>query len=139
MREDVIRNKMTKIVEISNSISDHLPEDLDEFIDLDIVKDGIYKRMEYSVELIFDICSILNSDLKLGIPESDDTIITNLIRRGILDDKWEEKLRRMKGFRNILVHRYGRIDDSISFTILKEDLPDLIDFVNEVDSYLRGN
>ena len=63
MREDVIRNKMTRITEIIDSIQGYLPEDEGSFAELGIVKDGIYKRLEYAIENVFDICSILNSHM----------------------------------------------------------------------------
>jgi len=48
------------------------------------VKDGIYKRIEYDVENVFDICAILNADLHLGIPGTDEDILENLVRHGVL-------------------------------------------------------
>jgi len=66
MREDVIRNKMTRIMEIIDSIQGYLPEDEGSFAELGIVKDGIYKRLEYAIENVFDICSILNSHMGIA-------------------------------------------------------------------------
>ena len=136
MREDIIRNKMTRIDEIIDSLDEYIPEDEDSFIALGIVKDGIYKRLEYAIENVFDICSIINADLKLGIPEDESNIISNLVDRGILSEEWNDRLREMKAFRNILVHRYGTIDDKISFRILKGHISDFNDFVKEIDDYL---
>ncbi|MDI9624686.1 MAG: DUF86 domain-containing protein [Methanothermobacter sp.] len=60
------------------------------------MKDGIYKRLEFSIGNIFDICSILNSDLKLGVPREDEDIFYNLLRENIIDEELGEKLRAMK-------------------------------------------
>ena len=138
MREDIIRNKMTRIIEIMDSIDEYIPEDEESFMDLGIIRDGIYKRLEYAIENVFDICSILNADLKLGIPEDESNIVGNLVNEGILPKGWTSKLREMKAFRNILVHRYGSIDDKISFRILKDHVLDFSDFVHEIDDYLEG-
>ena len=138
MREDIIRNKMTRIIEIMDSIDEYIPEDEKSFMDLGIIRDGIYKRLEYAIENVFDICSILNSDLKLGIPEDESNIVGNLVNEGILSKGWTSKLREMKAFRNILVHRYGSIDDKISFRILKDHISDFSGFVHEIDVYLEG-
>lgn len=138
MREDIIRNKMTRIIEIMDSIEEYIPEDEDAFMDLGIIRDGVYKRLEYAIENVFDICSILNADLKLGIPEDESNIVGNLVNEGILSEGWTSKLRDMKAFRNILVHRYGSIDDKISFRILKDHVSDFSDFVNEINDYFEG-
>jgi hypothetical protein len=75
---------------------------------------------------VFDICAIINSDLMLEMPENEEDIIENLAYRGILNKEMAEKLRRMKGFRNIVVHRYGKIDDRIAYSILRINLDDLL-------------
>ncbi len=136
MREDVIRNKMTRIVEIMESLDEYIPDDEDSFMNLGIIRDGIYKRLEYAIENMFDICAIINADLKLGIPEDESNIVDNLVDYGVLSGEWSTKLREIKAFRNILVHRYGSIDDKISFGILCEHLSDFTEFVNEIDGFL---
>ncbi len=76
----------------------HLPDSYEKFSQLGLVKDGIYKRTEYAIETVFDICAILNSDLKLGIPGEDEDIITHLIQGWILSHDMAEKIRGMKTF-----------------------------------------
>ena len=48
-----------------------------------------------------------------------------------------EKLKAMRGFRNIVVHRYGRIDDRIAFEILKENLQDFYAFIRKIEEFLE--
>lgn len=43
----------------------------------------------------------------------------------------------MKGFRNIVVHRYGKIDDKLAFEILKENIRDFYDFIRRVEESLE--
>ena len=43
----------------------------------------------------------------------------------------------MKGFRNIIVHRYGNIDDKIAFQVLKEHLIDFWDFYCQIEDFLE--
>jgi len=102
-----------------------------------LIKDGIYKRIEFAIENVFDICAIINTDLELGIPSDDKDIIENLVRNEILSEEMGEKLKAMKGFRNIVVHRYGRIDDRIAFEILKENLPDFYAFIRKIEEFLE--
>ncbi len=136
MREEMIRTKMKEIEESVNSVEDRIPSEFDDFIALGLVKDGIYKRVEFAVENVFDICAIINSDLDLGIPEGDESIIDNLIEEGVLNEMWKNKLSRMKGFRNIVVHRYGKIDDRIAYDILVEHLEDFYEFNEVIERFL---
>jgi len=104
---------------------------------LGIIKDEIYKRLEFSIETVIYICSIINSDLKLGIPAKEQDVRDNLISEGIISEKMQELIRQMKGFRNIVVHRYGKIDDRITFAIISGHIDDFCEFDNEIRRFLR--
>ncbi len=43
----------------------------------------------------------------------------------------------MRGFRNIVVHRYGKIDYRLVFSLLDEQLGDFSEFIGEVETFLR--
>lgn len=43
-----------------------------------------------------------------------------------------EKIQEMKGFRNLLVHRNGPLDDEMAFTDIKEGLEDFQDIFEEI-------
>lgn len=136
MRIDVIRTKIKEIEESLKLVEKHLPKKFEEFSDLELIKDGMYKRMEFCIENVFAICAVINTDLELGIPESDENIVDNLMRNKVISDKIGEKLKSMKGFRNILVHRYGRINDEISFEIMNEHLQDFFNFIEEIETFI---
>jgi len=122
-----------------SGVEEHLPEDIEDFLSLGIIKDGIYKRLEFCIENVFDISAVLNADYNLGIPGSDEDIVDNLIRNEILPEDMKEKLGSMKGFRNIMVHRYGKIDDNLAFNILSEHLDDFYEFISLINDVISRN
>ncbi len=67
----------------------------------------------------------------------EEDIITILEKKKILSDKLISKVRGMKGFRNILVHKYGEIDDHRAYASLKEELKDFGLFEKEVKQSLK--
>jgi len=75
---------------------------------------------------------MLVQGLRLGLPAEEDDIFDKLARHGVLSQKMVETLRRMKGFRNILIHEYGRVDDIIVFDVAFNCLGDFEDFKQEV-------
>ncbi len=103
-----------KVEENLDLVKENLPNNVNEFKALGLVKDGIYKKIEASIQEVISICSIINSDLKLGIPSNRDDIIISLIENYILSRKMGEKVKEMKGFRNFLIHRYGKINDEVA-------------------------
>ncbi|MBS3749455.1 MAG: DUF86 domain-containing protein [Candidatus Thermoplasmatota archaeon] len=137
MRIDIIQTKIKEIEENLKIIKEHLPENFDEFSTLGLIKDGIYKRIESSIENIIDICAIINTDLDLAIPESDESILDNLNKECILSDEMTDALKNMKGFRNILVHRYAYTDDKIAYSVIKENLDDVYKFIDVIEEFIE--
>ncbi len=126
-----------KVEENLDLVKENLPNNVNEFKALGLVKDGIYKKIEASIQEVISICSIINSDLKLGIPSNRDDIIISLIENYILSRKMGEKVKEMKGFRNFLIHRYGKINDEVAFKDIKNGLPDFEIFKKEVLAFLK--
>ena len=136
MRKEIIRTKMEEIKESIGLVEGHLPDKFEEFSSMGLIKDGIYRRVEYAIENVFDICAIINADFELGIPYSDEGIVENLVKNKVLSSEMKEKLKAMKGFRSIVVHRYGKIDDKLAFGILRENIGDFHEFVGKIEELL---
>jgi uncharacterized protein YutE (UPF0331/DUF86 family) len=137
MRTSLIRTKVKEIEESLQIIEEYLPGDIEDFLSLGIIRDGIYKRLEFCIETVFDICAILNADYNLGVPGSSEDIVDNLIWNKILPEGMKEKLGSMKGFRNIVVHRYGKLDDTLAFSILSEHLGDFYEFMDLINDCIE--
>ena len=138
LRIDAIKTKLKIIEENVDIVKENLPETLSEFKALGLVKDGIYKKIEASIQEVISICSIINMDLKLGIPSNRDDIIIALLNKNIISDKLAKKIKELKGFRNFLEHRNGTIDDKIAFKNIKNGLPDFKIFREEIKKYLMS-
>ncbi len=136
LRSEQIRAKLAEIEGSVALVEENVPDSFEEFSELGLVKDGIYKRMEFAIENVYDICAIINSDLKLDMPESDEGILENLEHNGILTKDMINKVRRMKGFRNIVVHRYGKIDDRVTYSILANNIDDFYRFIEQIENFL---
>ena len=136
VRETTIRIKLQEIVEGVSLVEEYLPKTAEEFRSLGLVKDGIYKRIEFAIENVFDICAILNADLALGVPGEDEDILQHLVDKGIITPAMLDKIHGMRGFRNIVVHRYGNIDDALAYHLLKENIADFFLFIAEIEQVL---
>ncbi len=137
MRIDLYIAKFDLIKENVRLIQENLTDNLEDFMKLGLVKDGIYKRYEYSVELIIDVVAMINADLKLGIPNGTIDVLEQLQKREILNLEMVEKIKGMRGFRNILVHRYGRLDEELAYDIIKSKLSDFGTLEKELMSIIR--
>lgn len=137
MRVNIIKTKLKIVEENILLVKENLPEKIEDFINLGLIKDGIYKRIEASIQEILSICSIINTDLKLGVPPNRDEILKTLIDNNIISEKMGQIVKELKGFRNFLVYRYGKIQDEIAFEDIKKGLLDFKYFNDEILQFLK--
>jgi uncharacterized protein YutE (UPF0331/DUF86 family) len=90
------------------------------------------RLLQVSIECVIDISSLLVTGLRLGLPAEEDDLLEKLTQAGIISHSMRETLRRMKGFRNILVHEYGGIDDRIVYEVIQSRLDDFEAFKREI-------
>jgi len=50
-----------------------------------------------------------------------------------------KKIKELKGFRNNIVHRYGKIDDKLSFELIKENLGNFEKITERIEEIVSNN
>ncbi|MCD6540703.1 DUF86 domain-containing protein [Candidatus Bipolaricaulota bacterium] len=96
------------------------------------------RPLQISIETVIDVCSLLVKDMRLGLPGEEDDLFDKLHRAGVISERMRNKLRKMKGLRNILVHEYARVDDRLVYVMLRERLDDFVAFKHEILGFLEG-
>ena len=95
------------------------------------------KLLQLSIEAVIDVCHLLVTGLRLGIPAEEDDLFEKLEAAGVISPQTRETLREMKGFRNILVHEYARIDDRMVYEVARSRPGDFETFKEEILRYLK--
>lgn len=95
------------------------------------------RYLQLSVQVIIDIVHLLIIDLNLKRPEDNYEAISMLYGKKIISERLADKLTKMVGLRNILVHEYGKIDRARIYQILTTQLKDLEEFQKQIISYLK--
>lgn len=95
------------------------------------------RLLQISVEAVIDACHLLVTGLRLGIPSEEDDLFEKLEIAGIISPQTKERLKEMKGFRNILVHEYTRVDDKTVYQVAKTKLGDFETFNQEILHHLQ--
>ena len=90
------------------------------------------RLLQVSIKCVIDICGLIVIGLRLGLPAEEDDLFEKLQQAGIITSSRKESLKQMKGFRNILVHEYGHVDDMIVYEILQNNLNDFDAFKQEI-------
>ncbi|HID42390.1 MAG TPA: DUF86 domain-containing protein [Archaeoglobaceae archaeon] len=123
--------RLRMIEDSIQAIEENLPETYEEFSEMSkIVKDGIYKNLEVISEMFIDLCYLLVRSYKLSTPADDVNAVDILIRKGILPGRLGDNIKQIRGFRNILVYRYGTINEELAYENIREGLEDLKEIYN---------
>lgn len=92
----------------------------------------VERLMQILVECVLDICNIVYSGLRVGMPFNEEEVFLKIREKGIISNEMGDVLIGMKGFRNILVHKYGKVSDKIVFKMFKEKVGDFEKFRKEI-------
>lgn len=133
----IIKQKFREIRESISIISENVPATADEFKELGLVKDGIYKRLEFCIQNLIDVFSIVYSSRNIGAPSNLDDVFVRLSQKKVFSSKIITLVMRMKGLRNILAHRYGDINDDMVYELITEKLDDFEIIMCAVEKYLQ--
>lgn len=106
-----------------------LPEKLD---DNKFFLDALFYRLQISIDASMDVVAMLCKDL--GITVKDDYSNLNEIEKlSIFTPGLINELRKWNGLRNVLVHKYNKIEEEIVFQNKNRVVETLITFAKEVE------
>jgi uncharacterized protein YutE (UPF0331/DUF86 family) len=132
-----IRKKLEEMNGYLTELESLLPENKNDYLQDVKTRRACEKTIELAIECVISIISIIVSEKRLGVPESEDDLIKFVEEKKVISSSVAKKVKEMKGFRNILVHRYGEIDDKLAYNYLKNELNDFTLFEKEINRFLK--
>jgi uncharacterized protein YutE (UPF0331/DUF86 family) len=97
----------------------------------------IERTLQMMIELTVDISAHLISDKRLRVPTGYADAFKVLFEGGLINQDLYQVLVQMAKFRNIVVHHYDQIDDTIVVDILQNHLGDFLLFRDAVLKIIR--
>jgi len=119
-------------------IKDAFPETADEFLKMDLAKDGVYKRLEFAIQNILDSFNEIIVALELGPSIGYKDIVETLHKNKIIDEPLKEKLEFLVQLRDVLIYDYDLISDEMAFQNMEEYLQFMEDGIVFLKSFLEG-
>ena len=126
---DIIEENMRLIEEIRSQDFESFSSN---FRDIQAAKHSLQE----SIEACLDIGSHIISEKGFQRPENYKDIYKVLEEEGIIDPLLSERLQEMAQFRNLLVHRYTKIDTKRVYNIMSEDIKDIQEFIKRILKYI---
>lgn len=100
--------------------------------------DALFYRVHTSIEAAMDVIAMMVKDLGFSVKD-DFANVDTLVENGILDNALGEKLRSLNRLRNIIVHRYNKVELEKVLEATEEIKEHLLRFVEVVDNFLEKN
>ncbi|MFH1245980.1 MAG: DUF86 domain-containing protein [Candidatus Omnitrophota bacterium] len=130
---------LTKIDELRkylDELTQILPENFTRYQQIE-KKRGCERLLQLAIECNIDICKIIVSGLRLGLPYEENDLFVKLRKNKIVDENMFNKLKQMRALRNILVHEYAEVDDQLVFKHLLIHKADFEQFITVILGFLR--
>ena len=124
-RKEQYRRKLEFIIEKILVLPDNLKEDK-------FHADALFYRLQVSIDAAMDVIAMLCKDL--GITVKDDySNIDELEKLKIFSSSLLKNLRRWNGLRNVLVHRYNKVEEGLVIKEKEDVVTSLKTFVKDVE------
>lgn len=99
---------------------------------------GLAERyLQLAIQALIDIAQLVIIEEGFEKPAGNQEIVSMLYDKKIISEKLAGKLDGVVGFRNILVHEYGKIDREKVYAYVQKRTGDLADFKKSILRYLK--
>jgi uncharacterized protein YutE (UPF0331/DUF86 family) len=128
--------KLDEMIRYVEELKKMLPNREEYFNDL-IRRRACEKTIQIAIDALIDVASMVVSFENFGLPTNEGNIFDILAKKEILNLDFISTLKDMKGFRNIMIHRYAEVEDKIVYSHLKESLDDFYEFKKQIQTFLN--
>ncbi len=135
---DIVINKIQSIQRCVRRARDEYYADPDDFTTNFTRQDAALLNVLRACETAIDLANYVIRANKLGIPVSSADSFKLLGAERIIDNRLAERMQRMVGFRNTVIHQYTAVDLRIVQAVIVTDLDELLAFANRIREYVDG-
>ena len=134
---DLIVSKAGLVTKHIDRVEKKRGDDLNTFLVDQDLQDIISFNLHTAIQNCIDIAAHLISEEGLGVPGSVSEMFYTLEENEFLSAEMTEKMIKAVGFRNLMVHEYGKIDLKRVFKVAQENVDDLKGFLVEIFNTLE--
>ena len=128
---DILLNKKESIEHCIKQIRVYYALHKDTPFEKDYLKqDAIAINLQRVCELAIDMANHIIKIKKLGLPKESKESFELLGKSDIISKDLADKLGRMVGFCNVLIHEYREMDLKLMVDVIENHLDDLVEFTN---------
>ncbi len=134
--DDVIAARLKLLAEYTNDLAEMRDVTLEEYRDNKLIRRAIERTLQMAIEACLDVGHRLITTHGFRAPADSADVFVVLGEEGAISPDLASHLVKMARFRNLLVHEYSRLDDSLVYGIFTRQTTDFEAFVRGVVLYL---
>ena len=129
---------LDRLENYTKELNSFLPKNLSTYLKSLEKRRFCERTLQLLIEVCIDISQQLVKELKLGLPTEEENVFDKLSESKIISKSMHFKLKEMKRFRNILIHNYAKIDDSLVYDNAIKNSKDFLEFKQEILAFLKN-
>ena len=133
---DIVLNKIQSIQRCVRRAREEFAADPEGFDANFTRQDAAVLNILRACEQSIDLANHVIKTRKLGVPTSSGESFELLRVEGVIDPGLNDRLQKMVGFRNAVVHHYQRMEIEIVRSVIDSGMDDLVVFGDRVVAYL---
>lgn len=126
---DIILAKAGSVKRHLGRVMEKRNTDLQTFLNDIDRQESILFNLQMAVQHCIDIAAHIISEEGFGVPGSTNEMFYMLEENRYLDSELTEKMVKAVGFRNLIVHEYGKIELKQVFEVAQKDIKDLNEYL----------
>ncbi len=131
-----IKDKLDVLEKYHSELVEDLPSE-EIFVAQRVPRRALEKTVEIIADTIVDLAMIVISAKDYDKPAEQAEAVTILEKNKVISSNLSGKIKDLVRFRNLLVHQYAKIDEKREYENISEDHQDVVDFIKEIDTFLR--
>jgi uncharacterized protein YutE (UPF0331/DUF86 family) len=136
---DVVINKIQSIQRCVRRAREEYQADSDGFATNYTRQDAALLNVLRACETAIDLANHVVRADKLGIPVSSADSFKLLQAERIVDARLAERMEKMVGFRNTVIHQYTAVDIRIVEAVIVRELDELLEFADRIRAHVQGS
>ncbi len=129
---DLILAKASSVKRHLKRVTEKRNIDLQTFLkDIDC-QESILFNLQMAIQNCIDVAAHIISEEGFGVPGSTNEMFYLLEENGYLDTDLTEKMVKAVGFRNLIVHEYGKVELKQVFEVAQNNIEDLNEYLRSI-------
>jgi uncharacterized protein YutE (UPF0331/DUF86 family) len=133
--EGVVEARLKLLAEYTNDLRELQSVNLEEYQENKLVRKAVERTLHTAIEACLDIGHHIIAQEGFRSPEDNKDVFVVLGEEGVLSHTLASRLVDMARFRNLLVHEYTHLDNTVVYGILKRRLSDFDEFAQAIAAY----